>query len=185
MNKKTILPLEVPSNIETKQAFDIIFSRYYVKVKLFVLGFIKDKAEADDIAQDIFLKLWVQRYKIGVVADWDAYFYKVARNSTLNALKAKHKKQLSTTSPPLQVADYVALEDIVCTDELQTIINNVIKQMPPQRSKVFTMSRVEGLTNQEIATALNISKRTVETHITAALNQIKRILLWILLFSFV
>lgn len=74
MSKKIITVGQTnPQDIECPEAYDMLFTRYYAKVRNFVYAIVKDENEAEDIAQDIFLKLWIQRDKIGVVDNWDAY----------------------------------------------------------------------------------------------------------------
>ena len=72
-------------------------------------------------------------------------------------------------------------EELLFAQELKGLINLKVEQMPPQRRQIFRMSRVEGLNNDEIAAHLNISKRTVENHLTAALSDLRRMLKIVLL----
>ncbi len=173
-----------PQDIECPEAYNILFTRYYAKVRNFVYAIVKDENEAEDIAQDIFLKLWIQRNKIGIVDNWDAYLFAMARNCTLNALKQKvHEHNLRSYSE-MGVPEENSLEEMIFSEELKAILENVISKMPDQRRRVFTMSRLQGMTNQEIAQALHISKRTVETHISAALAQIRRVVTVTVVFQF-
>ena len=72
-------------------------------------------------------------------------------------------------------------EELLFAQELKGLIDLKVEQMPPQRRQIFRMSRVEGLNNDEIAAHLNISKRTVENHLTAALSDLRRMLKIVLL----
>ncbi len=150
MSKKIITVGQTnPQDIECLKAYDVLFTRYYAKVRNFVYAIVKDENEAEDIAQDIFLKLWIQRDKMEA-----------------------------------GIPEENSLEEMIFSEELKAILENVISKMPDQRRRVFTMSRLQGMTNQEIAQSLNISKRTVETHISAALAQIRRVVTMAVIFHF-
>ena len=169
---------------ENDYSFDVIFKLYYPKVKNFVYGFVGVESEAEDIAQDIFLKLWMKRNNIQIMTNFETYLYTMARNCTLNALKSssvRHKLQSLTDADV--VAD-TGVEDIIYSEELHELINRVTGQMPDQRRRVFTMCRLDGMSNEEIGRRLNISKRTVETHISQALAQIRRLLVCFILFHY-
>lgn len=185
MSKKIITVGQTnPQDIECLKAYDMLFTRYYAKVRNFVFAIVKDENEAEDIAQDIFLKLWIQRDKIGIVDNWDAYLFAMARNYTLNALKQKVHEHNVRSYPEAGIPEESSLEEMIFSEELKAILENVISKMPDQRRRVFTMSRLQGMTNQEIAQALHISKRTVETHISAALAQIRRVVTMAVVFHF-
>lgn len=108
----------------------------------------------------------------------------MARNCTLNALKQKVHEHNLRSYPEAGVPEENSLEEMIFSEELKAILENVISKMPDQRRRVFTMSRLQGMTNQEIAQALHISKRTVETHISAALAQIRRVVTVAVVFHF-
>lgn len=185
MSKKTITEGQTNTlDIECQKTYDILFTRYYAKVRNFAHAIVKDENEAEDIAQDVFLKLWIQRGKIGFVDNWDSYLYAMTRNRTLNALKQKVHEHNLRTYPETGIPEEDSLEETIFSEELKAILENVISKMPDQRRRIFTMSRLQGMTNQEIAQALHISKRTVETHISAALAQVRRVVTMALVFHF-
>src|SRR3712207_4537745 len=168
--------LSIALTHDERKAFDMIFTRYYPRVKQFVLGFCGDEYEAENIAQDIFMKLWIQRDRIAAIETLDAYIYMMAKNAALNALKRMVREHRGPAES-LEVEDNANIEESLYSKELMEIIHQHIDQMPPQRRKIFTMSRIEGLKNEEIAERLSISKRTVETHISAALAELRRLML--------
>lgn len=169
---------------ENDYSFDVVFKLYYPKVKNFVYGFVGVESEAEDIAQDIFLKLWMKRSNIQIMTNFEAYLYSMARNCTLNALKSSGVRYKLQSLTDADVEDTTDVEDIICSEELQEFVNHVISQMPDRRRKIFTMSRLDGMSNEEIAHRLNISRRTVETHISQALAQIRRLLVWLVVFYY-
>lgn len=160
---------------DEKKAFDGIFTRYYPKVKHFILGFCNDEFEAENIAQDIFMKLWIRRGDLASVGHLDSYMFAMARNATLNALKSSLRRKAAGETMA-DIADSLSVEDDVCCEELREIIERGIESMPPRQKRVFVMSRIDGMRNDEIAEKLQISKRTVEAHISSALADLRRLL---------
>jgi RNA polymerase sigma-70 factor (ECF subfamily) len=158
-------------------AFDALFTRYYPIVKSFLTGFIKDPDAVCDMTQDIFLKVWINRVAISQVLSFKAYLFRMAKNMVYdyyehNAVREKydHKQQ---EKPGNLYADLI--EEELYARELSLLIDLAIEEMPPQRKRIFTLSRKEGLSNDEIAQQLGISRRTVENHITQALNDLRKI----------
>jgi RNA polymerase sigma-70 factor (ECF subfamily) len=158
------------------RAFDVLFTRYYSIVKSFLAGFIKDEDLASDIAQDVFFKIWVNREAISQVISFKAYLFRVARNMVYdyyehNAIKEKYAHRQQEDAENFH-SDLI--EEELYARELSLLIDINVGKMPPQRRRIFTMSRKEGFSNDEIAGQLKISKRTVENHLTQALNDLRQ-----------
>ncbi|PTL26729.1 RNA polymerase sigma-70 factor [Prevotella sp. oral taxon 820] len=158
---------------DEKKAFDMIFIRFYPRVKRFVMGFCGDEYEAENVAQDVFMKLWMKRRHVSSVENLDAYIYAMARHAALDALKSVALRAHSAVEDS-DIADETHVEDALYSHELREIIHRQIEKMPPQQRRVFRMSRMDGLKNDEIAETLHISKRTVEAHISAALVELRK-----------
>lgn len=163
------------------QAFDVIFNKYFPKIKQFLCGFLDNEAEAEDLSQDIFVKLWQNRSVLEGVENLNAYLYRVAKNTVYSHFERTLKAEATVDMLP-EMPTSESLEETLFAKELEDLINLTIEQMPAQRKTIFVMSRREGLNNQEIADRLSLSKRTVETHISAALNDIRKVLPLLLLF---
>jgi RNA polymerase sigma-70 factor (ECF subfamily) len=166
-----------------QKAFEILFLQYQPKLVFFLYGFIKDNEQARDMAQDIFLSIWNNKEKLAEVKSFKAYVYKMAKNAVCNyydhiIVNDKFVADQLTHSP-----DSENTEETIFANQLQEMINMAVSQMPPQRKQIYMMSRIEGMSNTEIAERLNINKRTVENHLTAALADIRKaIKIWIMIF---
>ncbi len=167
---------------DDSQAFDALFMLYYPKVKNFISGLIKNEEDARDLAQDIFLKIWDNREKLDQITSFNAYLFQMAKNKVYDRYKqsVSYESYLSVHDRLQVAAD--DLEDKIAADDLNLLIDILIENMPDQRKKIFKLSRKEGLTNNEIALQLNISKRTVETHISKALSDIRKLISILLIF---
>jgi RNA polymerase sigma-70 factor (family 1) len=172
-----------------EQAFEKYYKEHYKLFFLAASGYLKDGRLAEEIVNDVFVKLWEASGSIQIDSSLKAYIYRAVINRSLNELsKTKldqvHRKELSHR--PEDRFENRAIED----NELKVRLYKAIDQLPEQCQKVFTMSRFEGLKQQEIADRLGISIKTVKNHITHALKQLNKALtdwhslpLWILMVS--
>ena len=165
-----------------QSAFRVVFEHYYPRVSEFIRRIVKSDSLAEDITQDIFVKIWERREIFGVeVQSFDKYIYVMSRNAALNALRRTGRiTPLSNES--MSQSDATSVEESYYAQEKELIIRLAVCQMPEQRRRIFEMSRYMGMDNQTIATTLNLSKKTVENHLTLALRTLRAALAsWIML----
>ena len=157
------------------KAFDIIFISYYPKVKKYINGFIHDEVEAENISQDIFMRLWDNRSNAKNIMNLNSYLYMISRNESLKVIAKSIKyKDISEVA---NIYNPESTDNDTFYNELLDVIQHEIDKMPERQKQVFEMSRRDGMSNDEIAKTLNISKRTVEKHICNALTDLKKVLL--------
>lgn len=157
-----------------QKAFDVLFLHYYPKLVNFISGFVKDNELARDMSQDVFLDIWKGREKLMEVKLFKAYVFKMAKNAVCNYFDHIVVDEKFVAEQLARPADFESSEDIIYARQLQDMIDLAISQMPPQRKQIYIMSRVDGMSNSEIAEKLNINKRTVENHLTTALADIRK-----------
>ncbi len=157
------------------------FSRYYEtsldRLVTLVIRITKDSEEARNIAQDTLIKLWEQREQIDPTQSVDGFVSRTAWNSALNYLKRQrvHNRYCNEQLLVSNEEDLCADEKLVTRETVQRI-EAVICNLPPQRRKVFELSRNDGLSRNEIADRLDISPSTVKNHLTLALDEIRKAL---------
>lgn len=168
-------------------AFEMIFKSYYPVLCNYAYTYLKDKEEAEEIVQNVFLNVWEKRSQISIQSSLKSYLYQTVRNTCLNVIKhekVKRKHQEETLA--IKDRAYEAVSDRVIGKELEEKIALAIQSLPEQCRIVFTMSRFEELKYAEIASELNISVKTVENQIGKALKimreQLKEYLPLVLIF---
>lgn len=164
--------------------FELLFNEYYERLCYYAFQFIKDKDKAEDIVQELFAKLWIYRQELNVTSSIHAYLYRSVRNSCLNQLKHEQVKMdyLAATFHPPKTESFISNE--IDAKELSLLIQSCLTNLPPERRKIFLLSRNEGLTYQEIAAELGISLKTVESQMGKALRFLRErlkdyLVLWI------
>lgn len=165
----------------SQKAFQVLFMRYYPKIRGFVYGLVKSEQDADDIAQEVFSKVWGNRNKFVEVKNFGAYLFILSKNTTFNFLEAQQIRIERLREKPFEEETNDSPDEDLIAKDLQLLIDMVVESMPPQRKLIYQLSREAGLSNQEIAEKLQLSKKTVENHLNLALKELRKILLCILI----
>lgn len=158
-----------------QQVFSWLFRRYYLKVRSFAYGFVKDADEADDLAQTVFIKIWDKHEIFSCVKNFDAYLYTLTKYTIFNYIKSKDVGAVVHDEFPEILNSDTPYEELLASD-LKLLIDMVVDSMSPQRKMVYILSRVRGLSNDEIAVKLGIHKKTVENHLNLALRELKNVI---------
>lgn len=148
-----------------------VYKKYYSSLIMFALKWVKEENLAKDIVQSVFIKLLEQNKDIKVL-DHRAYLYQSVRNSCINEYKRNFGK--SDSIEDSQLKNYGYFKDPVEEAEFESYVFRVIEKLPPATKNIFKLNRFEGLSNQEIADKLNLSKRTVELQISNALKLLRQ-----------
>nr|WP_321354258.1 RNA polymerase sigma-70 factor [uncultured Draconibacterium sp.] len=152
-------------------AFELLFKFYYPGLVIFAANIILNKEEAEEIVQDFFVRLWSNRQNIKSDGSLKNYFFKSVKNRSINFLKSNEiKRQVIEELKKQMKTELHYNPDIYIDTELQRRLKAAFSKLPARTAEIFTMSRFRGLTNDEIADDLKISKRTVETQVSKALK---------------
>jgi len=155
-------------------AFRQLFRQYYPSVLAFVTGFVKDPELSEDIAQEVFMKVWIYRSSLEPSKPIRNYLYLLARRHICSHFRktVTLQKYISDISTE-ELEELISIYDNTDAVELQRIAEEIVGSMPEKRRLVFTLSRGEGMTVDEIADRLGVSVRTVEKHIQLALRTLR------------
>ncbi|MDR1682131.1 MAG: RNA polymerase sigma-70 factor [Candidatus Symbiothrix sp.] len=168
-NRDDILLLNL-IRVGDQLAFKHLFETYFTSLCRFMYVYINEKPVVEELALDIFMYVWENRETLRIRISFKAYLFQAARNKCLNELrKEKHIISLDELATDIADTGIMSLE----SDELYRFVEEAVCALPEKCRTVFQLSRNENLSNQEIASRLNISVKTVEGQITKALKRIK------------
>lgn len=160
-----------------KEAFSLLFKKYYGKVFRFILSMVRQKAVAEDLSQDIFVKLWAGRRKLSAISSIDNYLFVMARNRTLDYIRAASRRKENVDISEEMLLSIASHDFSKHVDDRSVIelVRLAVGDLPPKRRDIFMMSRFDGLTNDEIASLMGVTRKTVENQLTLAGSQIKKV----------
>ena len=151
-----------------------LYNTYWQLLFLSAYNIIKDKALCEDIIQDIFMNIWHNREKLKINISLKGYLYACARYQVFNQLrKNKDKIHIEFLSDLDKRFQYATPETQMMHQELVQQLTSIVETLPEKCRLVYKLSREEQLSHKEIADRLNISTKTVENHITKALQTIR------------
>lgn len=157
-------------------AFDQIYAMYSHKLFSFVYKMVKIEAEADDIVQEVFVKIWESKHKLEDYQLLNSYIFTIAYNTSVDIIRKRvsnhkyieHLKKLSVRPEVPEQVDEVEYKDFL------NEVDRLIEELPERQKQVYLLHREQGLTYPEIAEKLSISKNTVENHMGKALSSLRQ-----------
>ena len=159
---------------DDKTAVDDLFAFYYPRLYQFSKSILMMESEIEDVLQEVFLKIWLNRHKIQHTETFNAYIYTITKHEVLNLIRSKLKDNNFREQLYLfAVAEEYQFQNKLEFEEIKSGIDRIVSNLPEKRQQIFILSRTNGLSNKEIAQQLNISEKTVEDHITHAIKKIK------------
>ncbi len=159
---------------DSEYAFQLLFDRYRNRIYKVAVLYVKSPILAEEIVQDVFLKVWFQRKEIKALRSFEAWLFTVSKNYIINYLKklANEWKARETwvrqTSASEDSADFK-----IRGDQFQQLLQQAIGQLPLQQQRIYKLAKEQHLSYEAIAQELNISPLTVKTHMARALDAIR------------
>ena len=155
-------------------AFDSLFEGYSQKLYGFALKYFKNEMDAEELVQEVFVKVWENRQTLKSELSFKSYLFTIALNHIRKHFnkKATSLRYLENLQNEPEFAENQGIQEDDYESALQQI-NLIIEQMPPRRREIFTKSKLEGKSSKVIAAELNISAGTVDNQVSEALGFIR------------
>lgn len=159
---------------DSEYAFQLVFDRYRNSIYRTAMMYVKSPVIAEEIVQDVFLKLWFQRRQLREIRSLESWLFTLAKNLTLNYLKkiarewSEKEKWIKLNSLSENTADHKILNA-----EHQQLFRQALAQLSPQQLQVYKLAKEQGLSYESIARQLSITPLTVKTHMARALASLR------------
>lgn len=157
-----------------EEAYRMVFYRYYDSLCHYAMNFIRDKGKAEDLVQEVFLKLWTKRESLKTGSSLKAYLYKMTYHEFVTVFRKEKRYQQE-----LDIFKFEALSPIIQESEESwqlklKRVKEAIDSLPPRCKEIFILNKKHGLKHKEIAEQLSISVKTVENQVGKALKALRK-----------
>ena len=156
-----------------EKAFEQVMETYYKKLLIYAYSFTNDYPQAQDIVQNVFLRLWERRQNINIRESFQGLLYKSVYNEYIDDYRRKKSSIIINEAYKLALNYAVEDTNYQLVEDKIALIKKEVEHLPPRCKQIFLLSKQDGLTNSEIATYLDISIKTVEYQIAQAYRVIR------------
>lgn len=181
-SNSTILPDEMVLFARAAEgdsiAFTAIFDHYSPRIFAFILKMTRSQTVAEDITQEVFLKLWTSRGKFAEIKSYNSYIFSMTFNYAINYIK----RNVWETDKLRQIKNNLNghsnnTEETIDFNESNLFVQQAVQQLPPQKKIIYKLNREQGLTLEQIAERMNISRNTARNHLAEAIRLIRAYIL--------
>lgn len=155
-------------------SYEIIFKKYYKELYRFAFTYVRDGTMAEEMAQEVFLYIWEKRAQIEIQTTLKTYLYSAVKNKCLNYIKLELPRQQSMADvSEVMLSVSGKRQDEGENELLKRYIQKAVDSLPKKCRRIFILSRNAGMTYEEIAEELDLSKKTVENQMGIALKKLR------------
>lgn len=156
-----------------RAAFDRIFRRFYAPMIRFCIRFVADQDIASELVQEFFVKLWTSRDKLNINTSFESYMMRCIQNNAITYINKERNHSEINLKVYTEEGEACDPSQELQSKNLETAYRKLLATMPEKRRLVFQASRFDGMKYAEIAEKYDLSQKTVEAHMSAAIKQLK------------
>jgi len=158
-----------------QKSFSILFESYHQQLGSYLFSITKDNEVTEEIVQEIFIKVWVNREELCKVNNFKAYLFTISKNRLLNFLRDKSREKVKKLKLIQDLkGEYDLIDADSVLDQYFSIIEDAVLQLPSQQQTIYHLIRHEKLKYDDIALKMGLSKETVRKHMHLALVTLKK-----------
>jgi len=162
---------------ELSQGNELAFTKLYNEYKNVVfstaLKITKSRILAEEVVQDVFLKIWQNHENLAEITNIENYLFIISRNHIFDMIKKIARDTSLVVDSNYKSTSTNDTEDAIKDDQYNIILNQIVGQLPPQQQKIYKMAKWDGLSHQKIGEDLGISTETVKKHMAQALKFVR------------
>ncbi len=156
-----------------KGAFTELYDRYSGVLYVYAFKLTNSEDDARDLLQEIFISFWDRREKLALRGEVSAYLYSAVRFQFLKNIERAKVRTRYVTAFLAEFSEELAADDYIGAKELAALVEQYVNHLPPQMGKVFTLSRLQQYSNEEIAEELGISEKTVRNLLSESTRKLR------------
>lgn len=160
-----------PNALDNYSSFQQLFESYYGRLCAYTFTLTHNHAASEDIVQELFIRLWCDRYRISIQENISAYLFRASRNAALNYIRGEASRDQNMKK--ISIQESVIDRDFLEEEEFVSFLENCIEDLPDRCKNVFKMSRIEGCKQIEIADRLGTSIKTIKNQIWKSLQYLR------------
>ena len=170
-SEKDLLSLASQAN---EGAFTSLFHMYKHKLYAYIFRLTESEMLAEDIVQDVFMKLWNEHPSLNSIDNFGSYLFRMSKNQVINHFKRMaHETLIIAEIFHEKPLGHNETQDIISLKDVEKILAEILEKLPPQQKTVYYLSKEDGKTYEEIADLLKISPNTVKNHIVQAMSTVR------------
>lgn len=161
----------------TPDSFEVIYDQFADQVYNFLAGLLKDSYDAEEVMQEVFIRLWENRHVLRQDESVGPYLFKIARNQALNRIRARIRQHNLIETYILQSDTTENSPEVkFISEEFKAVLIKAVESLPEKRKQIYKLCKEEGKSYLEIASLLQLSTGTVENQMVKAFKHIRKVI---------